>query len=102
MKELRVEHIPKLSAWASPTLECMFLLKRRLQNCCIGQVPPPVNEAHQGPSRPWLTGPNHRGYPLSKGSYIPLEYNDSTVPEPEPVSPGRIEARSPPIRTGFL
>ena len=23
-----------------------------------------MNEAHQGPSRPWLTGPNHRGYTL--------------------------------------
>eukprot|EP00963_Diacronema_lutheri_P004996 scaffold363_cov331-Pavlova_lutheri.AAC.117 len=70
--------------------------------CCIRQWPPPVNEAHQGPSRPWLTGPNHRGYPSSKGSDIPLEYNDSTVPEPEPVSPGRIEARSPPDQNGLL
>ena len=70
--------------------------------CCIWQGPPPVNEAHQGPSRPWLTGPNHRGYPSSEGFDIPLEYNDSTVPEPDPVSPGCIEARSPPIRTGFL
>ena len=45
----------------------------RVRSCCIRQGPPPMNEAHQGPSRPWLTGPNHRGYPSIKGFDIPLE-----------------------------
>ena len=53
--------------------------------CCMRQGTPPVNEAHQGPSRPRLTGPNYRGYPSSEGFDIPLEF--------EPFSPGRIEAR---------